>query len=503
MNDAFPHSEQWFAATLKSLGEAVITTNNAGAIVFMNAMAETLTGWTQTEALGKNILFLPLDDEVPWDEPSQAEIVIQLAADPLLLARNGRAIPIEYTGAPIKDDRGNVAGVVLVMQDVTERKQAEHALRQAKNAAEEAQQASEAANRAKSLFLAGMGHELRTPLNAILGYTQMLQEARNLTDHQRQSMAIIQRSGEHLLTLLDDILDVSAFESGHLELHAHEFELAGLLRTICDIADMQAAQKGLTFTCDQSPELPVRLYADEQRLRQVLLNLLNNAVKFTERGSVTLRILGFGPVQRQVERFEILDVKDVPQSLHGSSFNQKSQILNLKFEVQDTGVGIAADRLDDIFLPFQQIGGNYHAVDGAGLGLTICQRLLACMESELHVHSSPGQGSRFWFDIRVPAVFARAESDQTPAEPEPPEREKPAPERSLSIEIIRKLLVVAKRGNPKKLLAELETCGQGEFPHHLMVRQLCDYAANYQIERCIDILNAEEEQHLKEQEKGE
>ena len=488
MNDPFQKTEQWFAATLKSIGEAVIATDSNGAIVFMNAVAETLTGWAQTEALGKNILFLPSDGEISWGDTSQSDIVIQLATDPLLLSRHGRAIPIEYTGAPIKDQRGNVAGVVLVIQDVTERKHAEHALRQAKNTAEEAQRAaeaarraSEAANRAKSLFLANMGHELRTPLNAVLGYAQILQEAQNLTPHQRRNIAVIQRSGEHLLTLLDDILDVSAFESGKLELHAHEFELAGLLRTIRDIAEMLVAQKGLMFRLDQQPGLPVRLYADEQRLRQVLLNLLKNATKFTEHGSVTLKI-------EHCEK--IMD-------------GDQSSSVNLQFSITDTGIGIALDKLRDIFLPFQQIDSDYHAIEGAGLGLAICQRLLACMGSELQVQSSPGQGSRFWFDIRVPAVFNAPLLHEIPAKKGKDDLNQPAPEQEkpehdaalLPEEILQTLLSLAKRGNPRKLLAELEALVWPQAAHHPVLTQLRIHAADYQIERCLDVLYAEQEKH--------
>jgi PAS domain S-box-containing protein len=471
----FQTADRWFAATLNSIGEAVIATDNAGAITFMNPVAEALTGWTQAESLGKNILFLPVDDDMAEGEQASADIVIRLADDPVLISRAGHAIPIAYNGKPIKDEGGNVAGVVLVMRDITGQKQAEHALRQAKNDAEQA-------NRAKSRFLANMGHELRTPLNAVLGYAQMLQDAPNLTEEQQKGVAIIHRSGEHLLTLLDDILDVSAFERGKLELRTHEFVLAGLLHTVCAIISMRVAEKNLLFRCELPPNLPDRIEADEQHLRQILLNLLNNAVKFTEHGSVTVSI--------EYCRLTIENCEPVVN-------REQSSIVTLQFSITDTGIGISAEQLQNILLPFEQIDGRYHAVDGAGLGLTICHHLLKLMGSTLQIESEPGRGSRFWFALDVPAEWTgtgrvpQSEKETSPRMEPEEEHSKDQPE-PLPLETIHTLLALAERGNPKKLLAELKSLEAHKASHHTVFEQLREYAQKYQIERCLTILRAEE-----------
>jgi PAS domain S-box-containing protein len=482
---AFQNADRWFAATLNSIGEAVIATDNAGAITFMNPVAEALTGWMQAEALGKNILFLPLVDELSAEDPASSDIVIRLADDPLLISRAGYSIPIAYNGAPIKDEGGNVVGMVLVMQDITRRKQAEDTLRQAKDAAEEAREAAEQANQAKSRFLANMGHELRTPLNAVLGYAQILQDAPNLTREQRKGAAIIHRSGEHLLTLLDDILDVAAFDGGKLELHPHEFELAGLLHSVCEIISMHANEKRLLFRYELPPNLPDRIEADEQRLRQILLNLLNNAVKFTEHGSVTLNI----------DYCRVTLEKCAPVTNR-----EQSSRVTLQCSITDTGIGIPPEQIQNIVRPFQQIDGRYHAVDGAGLGLTMCQYLLKLMGSALQIESEPGRGSRFWFVLDVPVEWTGAgrcrtlpqSEEETPTRVEPEEEQLEDQPEPLPLETVHALLALAERGNPKKLLAKLKSLEECKTPHRGIFEQLREYAQRYQIERCLNILRAEE-----------
>jgi CheY-like chemotaxis protein len=265
------------------------------------------------------------------------------------------------------------------MRDITERKRAEAKLQLAKNAAEEAKnvaveakKAAEIANQAKSAFLANMSHELRTPLNGILGYTQILNRDRKLTEKQKEGIQVIHRSGEHLLTLINDILDLSKIEAGKLEIMLVDFRLPEFLQNIVDLMKMRAEQKNIEFVYEILYPLPTAVRADEKRLRQILLNLLSNAVKFTDKGGVTLK------------------------AIH---YNDK-----IRFEVEDTGYGIPADQVEAVFLPFQQVGSQSQQQDGTGLGLAISRRLVKMMGGGLQVESLLGVGSIFWFEIPLPEV---------------------------------------------------------------------------------------------------
>ncbi len=248
-----------------------------------------------------------------------------------------------------------------------------------------AEQAAEAANRAKSQFLANMSHELRTPLNGILGYTQILKRDTDLTSQQNSGINIIHQCGEHLLTLINDVLDLSKIEAGKMELYLTEFHLSDFLQGITEICQIRAQQKGISLIYE--PLTPVHTYvqADEKRLRQILINLLGNAIKFTEKGGVSFKV----------------DTLETQQSLSSPIANPQSLTAKFIFQVEDTGIGIAPDELSKIFLPFEQASGSVRQIEGTGLGLAISRQLVEMMGGELKVQSSLGKGSIFWFELEL------------------------------------------------------------------------------------------------------
>jgi CheY-like chemotaxis protein len=248
----------------------------------------------------------------------------------------------------------------------------------------EARDQAQAANRTKSTFLANMSHELRTPLNAILGFSNLLRDGGGISGEQRKDLDIINRSGEHLLELITDVLDVAKIEAGRIVLENAPCDLRGLVRDVAEMMQGRAAEKNLQLLVDESAGFPRVARTDASRLRQILINLLGNAVKFTEQGTVTLRLDGLPDVS--------------------------SDRVLLRFGVEDTGIGIAAENQVRIFEPFVQVGrqGNQK---GTGLGLTIARQFVELMGGTIRLESAPGQGSRF----RVEVPVERAEASEAMA----------------------------------------------------------------------------------------
>ncbi|GAB4294103.1 MAG: hypothetical protein Fur0025_30580 [Oscillatoriaceae cyanobacterium] len=272
---------------------------------------------------------------------------------------------------------GNQLGVALQQAELLDqtKKQSE--------ALQKALIAADAANRAKSEFLANMSHELRTPLNAILGFSQVMARDTSISVDNQQHLGIINRAGEHLLSLINDILEMSKIEAGRTKLNETAFDLLGLLDTIEKMLRLKAQSKGVQLIFDLSPHLPKCVEGDEGKLRQILINILGNAIKFTEKGSVTLRVR-LGDM--------VADITEVPPDLSP---------MRLHFEIEDTGPGIAANELPQLFEPFNQTETGRKSGQGTGLGLPISRKFVQLMGGDIRVRSTLGVGTIFDFDIAM------------------------------------------------------------------------------------------------------
>ncbi|MDM8541489.1 PAS domain S-box protein [Desulfococcaceae bacterium HSG9] len=295
----------------------------------------------------------------------------------------------EVNAAPVKDAAGNIVGAIEIARDITERKRAEKELKKAKEAAE-------AANRAKSAFLANMSHELRTPLNAILGFAQLLGHATNLDSEQHEYLGTIRRSGDHLLALINQVLDLSKIEAGRATLNVTNFDLWDLSDEMEEMFRLRAKNKRLELLFERASDTPRYIRTDKVKLRQILINILNNAMKFTKTGGITVRTgaaeIGFF----QKTRF--------PQP-------QEVAPTYLRFEISDSGPGIAPDELNKLFEAFVQTRTGRESHKGTGLGLAISKRFVKLMGGEIKAESEVGQGTTLTFQI--PAGMADASDIET------------------------------------------------------------------------------------------
>ncbi len=288
-----------------------------------------------------------------------------------------------------KDAEGRTVKIFGTVQDISDRKATEAALQKALDAAE-------VANRTKSEFIANMSHELRNPLNGVLGYAQILLRDKMATPKQRDGINIIYQCGSHLLTLINDILDFAKIEAQKMELIPSEFHLPTFLFNVQQIFRLRAEQKQLNFIYQLSPDLPKVICSDEKRLRQVLINLLSNAIKFTSMGSVTFKVEVIK--KNEIERINDETVRAASFTLHPSNW--------VRFQIEDTGIGMSPEQLSKIFLPFEQVGDSLGKVEGIGLGLAITKNLISLMGGELSVESTLGKGSVFRVDVDLPLASA-------------------------------------------------------------------------------------------------
>ncbi|MDQ5848445.1 MAG: response regulator, partial [Pseudomonadota bacterium] len=335
----------------------------AGTITSWNSGAAAMFGYPPAEAMGRA---LNVGESTPEEGQAHRQRLVggeKFSYEARAMIRSGTAIDIQVAVAPLLDDTNQCIGSIAVARDVTQRKRSEEALQLAREAAE-------AASHAKSSFLARMSHEIRTPMNGVLGMTELLLET-GLTNNQRKYAETVQRSGQNLLGIINDLLDFSKIEAGKLELENVDMDLRGTLDDVVDLLAERAHVKGLELACNIPANLVTHVRGDPLRLGQILTNLVGNAIKFTERGAVVIRV---------------------------ASVEETAKNVTMRFEVSDTGAGISPEGQSRIFDEFSQADGSTtRKHGGSGLGLAISKQLVEMMGGKIHVESTLGAGSTFWF----------------------------------------------------------------------------------------------------------
>lgn len=386
---ALQESEAQFRTLVENLQVGVLLQGPNAEILISNSKALDLLGLTEDQLLGRtsfdpdwNVIHengLPFPgSEHPVPQAIATRQPIRNVVMGVYRPAPGDRIWLLVNADPQLNEQGDVHQVLCTFSDISDRKRIELELQQAKESAE-------AANLAKGAFLTNMSHELRTPLNAVLGFTQMLDADPNLNGQQREYLNIILRSGEHLLKLINDVLEMSKIDAGRVTLEETEFDLYRLLTSLIETLQLKAAAKDLQLNLELAAETPHFIKTDEKKLRQILVNLLNNAIKFTSLGSVILRAKG-QPTP--------LDPLPPPATPSQTAYT-------IWFEVEDTGPGIAAAEMPQLFNPFVQTSVGQQSGQGTGLGLAISRRFVELMGGKITVHSEVSVGATFRFYIPV------------------------------------------------------------------------------------------------------
>ncbi|OPX92114.1 PAS domain S-box protein [Pelotomaculum sp. PtaB.Bin117] len=394
-------SEARFRAIFEGTSVGITLINREGRLVESNPALQEMLGYNGRELA--NMVFNELI--YPDDMANYVGLFNDLWAGALdsyqmeksYARKDGRLVWVSVNFSLARDNLNEPMFIIGVVEDVTERKRVEETMQQAKEVAE-------AANKAKSEFLASMSHEIRTPMNAILGMADLLWET-PLTSEQQKYIMTFRSAGETLLSLINDILDLSRVEVGHYELESINFDLGNVIEKTCEVMAVRTHEKGVELVCRLMPDVPVNLIGDPGRLRQIIINLIGNAIKFTDEGEVLLKVA----------------LADNQPPISTGSDGRECRLL---FTVSDTGIGISPEKLDVIFEWFTQADSSTtRKYGGTGLGLTIAKRLVELMGGRIWVESEVGKGSTFYFTIcfAVQSGTAGGEEKSSSAKSEPAE----------------------------------------------------------------------------------
>ncbi|MCP3951833.1 MAG: PAS domain S-box protein [Desulfobacterales bacterium] len=393
---ALRENEERLHTVMETIVDPVVVYDSQGRATYLNPAFTRVFGWHPDELIGRKIDFVPEEAK-----PATHKAITRILKGEHLTSfetqrytKDGRTIDARQGAALLKNAVGQPQGMVVNFQDITREKQAEDELktvnRELIKAIEHANAMAleaELASVAKSEFLANMSHEIRTPMNGVIGMTGLLLDT-ELTDEQRKYAGVLRASGESLLSLINDILDFSKIEAGKLELEILDFDLRITLEDMVEVLAVNAHEKGLELTALVDPQVPSLLRGDPGRLRQIIVNLAGNAIKFTHAGEVAIRA--------DLEK-------------------ESDQDVMVRFSVTDTGIGIPSSRLDALFSAFTQVDGSTtRKYGGTGLGLSISKQLVEVMDGEIGLESRENEGSTFWFTARFEK---QAEGDLAPAAP--------------------------------------------------------------------------------------